>query len=379
MKKLFSITLAFCLLFSLSACKKKSQNPIKNTTPTTAPIVTEQVPSYNPPLETDDTLISVFVPAITETATHDDGTVLFQYTSQEIFLVTNNPQVADKISEDFMSRVRSTAAAADSTKQMAQNAYNGSSNWISYLYHLTYSPTRIDHKVLSFFGNNVVFTGTGHPERTCVSASYDFVTGDVLTLASIKTKDSTTEQFCNLVLEELAKIKDSKQLYENYQDTVRQRFTKDASQDEEWYFSQDGLCFYFAPYDIAPYASGVITVEIPYSKLGNMLHNAYLPLGRNASEGAIKVSPFDQVNLDNFSDFTELVTEGNGKMYMLHTDKTLQDIRIIYEDKSVSYTIFATYNLITDHGIMVQGSDETLKNMKISYKSGSQTLTMPII
>ena len=101
MKKLFSITLAFCLLFSLSACKKKSQNPIENTTPTTAPIVTEQVPSYNPPLETDDTLISVFVPAITETATHDDGTVLFQYTSQEIFLVTNNPQVSVALNNKY--------------------------------------------------------------------------------------------------------------------------------------------------------------------------------------------------------------------------------------------------------------------------------------
>jgi hypothetical protein len=295
-------------------------------------------------------------------------------------LVLDKPQVADKIILDFLNRVDSTSATANSTKEMALSSYNGSKNWIPYLYHITYSPTRIDHKVLSLFGNNVVFNGAGHPERTCVSASYDLLTGDVLTLASIMNKDATVQQFLDLVLIELGKTAKSNFLYNDYQTTVKNRFmNSDPAHDELWYFTQTGLCFYFAPYEIAPYSSGVITVEIPYAKLTKLVHETYLPLSRNSSKGQIQITPFDKVDLNKFSHISEIVAEKNAKMFMIHTDKTIQDIRIEYTDKSDSYIIFAAYNLLPDNGVMIQGNEQTLKNMKITYKSGDQLVSAPII
>ena len=378
MKKLISLILAFCIFFSLTACKKK--NPTDQTNTPTNPVAGTQAPIYNPPMETDETLVSVSVPAVTDNTTHTDGTILFQYTYQNMSLVLDKPQVADKIILDFLNRVDSTSATADSTKEMALSAYNGSQNWIPYLYHITYSPTRIDHKVLSLFGNNVVFSGAGHPERTSVSASYDLLTGDVLTLASIMNKNATVQQFLDLVLSELSKIAKNNFLYKDYQSTVQNRFmNSDPAHDELWYFSQTGLCFYFAPYEIAPYSSGVISVEIPYAKLTKLVHEAYLPLSRNPSDGQIQVTAFDKINLDRFSHISEIVTEKNAKMYMIHADKTIQDIRIEYTDKSDSYIVFAAYNLLPDNGIMIQGNDETLRNMKITYKSGNKIVTAPII
>lgn len=380
MKKLFSVILAICLLLSFAACKRKNKKPADNSTNPTNPVAGAQTPTYNPPMETDDTLVSVSVPAVTENTTHTDGTVLFQYTYQSMSLVLNEPQVADKIILDFLNRVDSTSATADSTKEMAKSAYNGSSNWVPYLYHVTYSPTRIDHKVLSLFGNNVVFSGAGHPERTCVSASYDLLSGDILTLASIMNKDATVQQFLNLVLDELSKVAKDKYLYDNYKSTVQNRFINtDPAHDEHWYFSQTGLCFYFAPYEIAPYSSGVITVEIPYQKLTKLIHEAYLPLARNTTDGKIQVTPFEQINLNQFSHIAEIVTEKDAKMYMIQSNMAVQDVRIEYTDKSNSYTVFAAYNLIPGHGIMIQGNNETLKNMKISYSTGKQTLTVPVI
>lgn len=376
MKKLFSLFLAVCLLLSFSGCRKKTKDPTNNTTEY---IAGTQGATANQQIDTDSTLVAVSVPTVTENATHDDGTVLFQYTYQNMTLVLDEPQVADKIILDFLNRVDSTGASANSTKDMAKSAYNGSANWVPYLYHIIYSPTRIDHKVLSLFGNNVVFSGAGHPERTCVSANYDLLTGDILTLASIKTKEATTEQFCNLVLAGLAEMAEGDYLYDNYKKTVQQRFTKDASQDEEWYFTQTGLCFYFAPYEIAPYCSGVITVEIPYEKLKNIVHEAYLPSARGSATGKIEITPFEKVKLENFSHIAEIVTEKETNMYMLHTNQAVQDIRIVYADKSGNYTVFAAYNLIAGNGIMLQGSDETLKNMKISYKSGNETVSIPVI
>ena len=378
MKKLISLILAFCIFFSLTACKKK--NPTDQTNTPTNPVAGTQAPIYNPPMETDETLVSVSVPAVTDNTTHTDGTILFQYTYQNMSLVLDKPQVADKIILDFLNRVDSTSATADSTKEMALSAYNGSQNWIPYLYHITYSPTRIDHKVLSLFGNNVVFSGAGHPERTSVSASYDLLTGDVLTLASIMNKNATVQQFLDLVLSELSKIAKNNFLYKDYQSTVQNRFmNSDPAHDELWYFSQTGLCFYFAPYEIAPYSSGVISVEIPYAKLTKLVHEAYLPLSRNPSDGQIQVTAFDKINLDRFSHISEIVTEKNAKMYMIHADKTIQDIRIEYTNKSDSYIVFAAYNLLPDNGIMIQGNDETLRNMKITYKSGNKIVTAPII
>lgn len=375
MKKLFCVFLAICLMISLSACRKNKKDPTvdKQTNGTQL-----QNQTGGSQAEKDTSLVAVSLPTQTQNEVHDDGTTLFQYTFQHMSLVLHKPQVADKIILDFLNRVDSTTAAAESTKESAKAAYNGNKNWIPYLYHITYSPTRIDHKVLSLFGNNVVFSGAGHPERTCVSASYDLLTGDVLTLASIMNKDATVQQFCDLTLAGLGEMAEGDYLYDNYKKIVQQRFQQDASQDEAWYFTQTGLCFYFAPYEIAPYSSGVITVEIPFEKLKNLIHADYLPAARTSPTGKITVTPFNSTNLNNLSHIAEIVMEEDGKMYMLQTDGNVQDVRIVLYDKASNCNVFAAYGLSAGNGIMVQGSEDTLKNMKITYKTGKDTVTIPI-
>ncbi len=374
MKRFFSALLAISLLVSLSACRRKPKDPVDNTTGSNLQNQTNTNQSND-----DGTMVAVSLPTVTDNTLHTDGTVLFQYTYQNMSLVLHKPQVADKIILDFLNRIDSTTASANSTMEMAKSAYNGNGNWTPYLYHITYSPTRIDHEVLSLFGNNVVFSGAGHPERTCVSASYDLLTGDVLTLASIKQKDATAEQFKNLVLVGLSEMAEGDYLYDNYKDIVQQRFNQDASQDEAWYFTQTGLCFYFAPYEIAPYSSGVITVEIPYEKLKNIIHEDYLPSARNSTTGEITITPFEQINPNSLSHIAEIVMENDGKMYMLQTDENVYDVRIVLSDKSSNYTVFGAYNLAPGNGIMLQGSEDTLKNMKLTYKSGNNTVTAPVI
>jgi len=294
-------------------------------------------------------------------------------------LVLHKPQVADKVILDFLNRVDSTRNAATTTADMAKSAYDGSQGWIPYLYQITYSPTRIDHKVLSLFGNNVVFSGNGHPERTCVSANYDLITGDVLTLASIMNKDAKTEQFYQLVLNNLSEMAEGDYLYENYKEIVKTRFAVDASQDEAWYFTQTGLSFYFAPYEIAPYSSGVVTVEIPYEKLKDLIHADYLPQQRNTTNGTPTVSAFDKVDLESLEHVAELVANKDGKMYMVQCSGHIQDVRILVSDPAASYTAFAAYNLTPGNGIMVQADDDLINLMKLSYKSDKETVVTPLI
>lgn len=374
MKKWICLILAASLALLLLGCRRKDKTPpATDHNPTTA---TGQ--QNNDPADEKVDLIAVSVPAVTEDTAADDGTVVFQYTYQHMSLVLDKPDVADKIILDFLNRVDSTKESATTTATSAKTAYDGNKNWTPYLYHVTYSPMRIDHKVLSLFGNNVVYTGATHPERTCVSASYDLQTGDILTLASIMNKDATVQQFCDLVLEGLAEMAEGDYLYENYKDTVKHRFEADPAHDENWYFTQTGLCFYFAPYEIAPYASGVITVEIPFEKLTKLVHEAYQPEVRGPATGKITVAPFENPDMNNNKDIAEIVVNNTGAMYMLQADTSVQDIRIMLNDKASNYTVFAAYGLSSGDGIMVQADSEILPKMKLTYKSSGETVSANI-
>lgn len=377
MKKILCMILALCLTVCFAGCKQNHTNPTvhgngNNANPT------QETSNNALQTEEDDTLIAVSVPAVTENTVAEDGTVLFAYTYQHMSLVLNKPEVADKVILDFLNRVDTTRETAETTAAMAKTAYTGSENWRPYLYHITYSPTRIDHTVLSLFGNNVVYSGATHPERTCVSASYDLQTGDVLTLASIMDMDATAGDFCELVLAGLSEMAEGDYLYENYKQTVQHRFGVDASSDEAWYFTQTGLCFYFAPYEIAPYASGVITVEIPYEKLDGLLHKDYFPAARKATQGSVTITPFAQVDLEKIAHIAEIVLDRDGEMYMVQSDGHLQDVRLVLTDDAANYTVFAAYNLSPKNGIMVQAGQSLLSQMKLTYKSGSETISTTI-
>lgn len=376
MKKLFCILLATCMSISLCGCRfftNAPTQPSENTNPSD-----NQQTGNNDPSKPAE-MVAVSVPAITEELTAEDGTVLFQYTYQSMSMVLNAPNIADKVIVDFLNRVDSSRTAAESAAEQAKSAYNGSSNWTPHLYHLTYSPTRIDSKVLSLFGNHVVATGGGHPERTCVSASYDLLTGDVLTLASVMHINATVDDFCTLVLDGLTEMAEGDYLYEGYAYTVKQRFDTDPSQDEGWYFTQTGMCFYFAPYEIAPYSSGVITVEIPYEKLKELLHEDYLPEEAEESNGSVNATSFENVNLDDFAHIAELIANKDGKMYMLSSKEGVQDVRVIVSDNAGSYTAFAANALNPGDGIMVQVDDSLLSSMKLTYKSGKETVNTPLL
>jgi hypothetical protein len=324
-------------------------------------------------------MVSVAVPPIVESTFAKDGKVIFQYTHQTMSLILQNPDVANKVIINFLNRVDATRALAKTTSEMAESSYISGSNWTPYQCHITYSPMRIDHQILSLFGNHVVYDGAFHPDRSCASANYDLRTGDVLTLANILREDAALQQICNLVLEKLSEMSKDDYYYNNYTQTVKQRFSADPSQDEAWFFTQTGLCFYFAPYEIASYASGVIVVEIPYGKLTDLLQIDYLPIPHDAIKGDMEVLPFNNVDLTQFSQIAEIVIDRNSSMYFAHANGTVQDVRITQTDNSGTYTVFAAYQLTPRDGIMLQANDEQLKTMKITYVTDGKTVTKPLI
>lgn len=375
MKKQIGFILALSMAIALVGCTKAPANgpkPTETIAPTQTTATTPTAPSG--PAET---MIAVDVGVTTQDTTAENGTVLFQRTNQKMHLILNNAEVADKITKDFLNRLDIEQDAA-TVEAAAKAAYNGNANWMPYFYGFTYNPQRIDQKVLSFYGDKVKFTGAAHPERSRKGANYDLATGDILTLASIMTTEATAEDFCKLVLDALAERAEGDFLREGYAEDVKRRFTADPTQDENWYFTTSGLCFYFDPYEIAPYASGVITAVIPYEELSTLLQSDYLPAARVSATGKATISDFTPALAENFTHTAELVLDPEGKMYLVHAEGTVQDIRITLSDGDESYTIFAANSLSSGEAIMVQANEDAAKNLELSYLSNGETVKVQI-
>ncbi len=378
MKKGLIFLTAFGMLLTLCGCATPDSAPTESTDPvsTSAPAETTQTPSMQQPLS------AVYVPLITEQTAAEDGTNIFSFTYQNMSLTLQEPEIADKVIVDFLNRIELTRPEAESILSQAKQDYSSSANFRPYLCQVSYNPTRIDQGILSLFGNFTTYKGGTHPEHSNVSANYDLINGDVLTLAGILQVDADTGDFCKLVLDELALLKDKLFLYPDYENMVNRRFAIDPTQDEDFYFTPTGLCFYFAPYEIAPYSSGTITIEIPYEKLVGILHDSYFPAEKNLSDSSIQVTPFDEEQASQFTQITEAVLNKEGTMLLLHTDNIVHNIRITASanpPQTQQHTVFAAYTLTPGDAIMLQATPEELANLHLTYENSNGVQTSSIV
>lgn len=386
MKKYVAFLLAVCLLLTCVGCHR--QPDAIPTGGATAPTVTEPEASTDahptdPPLTAgQEPMISVSVPAVTESASAEDGTTIFQYMYQNVSLTCPDPAVADKIILDLLNRIDGTQTTAENILSEAQANFSGGS-WTPYLCRVTYDPMRIDSGVLSFFGSAINYSGASHPDHIYPSVSYDMVTGNVLTLPGILAIDNAGDKLCEYVLEALADIKEEKYLYPDYDSTITNRLTGDLSRDTGWYFTPTGLCLYFLPYEIAPYSSGVVTVEIPYARLPGVIADAYFPPEREDIAGAVTAIPFDADALERFTQFPEVVLESGGEKILIYADGSVYNVRLEVGGPSYGgsfapdYTALAVYSLTPGDALVIEADiPEDSPRLRLTYTSGEETVSL---
>lgn len=401
MKKWICFIISVCLVFSFTACNKTSQG--SDTPPSTSeqdlqlPSVTDPVtttPATSPSIPSAEgmvqqlPMISVSVPVTSESTKATNGTTVFTYTYQNISLILPDPEVANRVTIEFLNRIDRTAATANELRNAAQAAYTGSGNWTPYQYQIIYSPTRIDGNVLSFLGNNSSYSGASHPDSMYVSANYDLVTGSALSLGNIITETTTADTLHQIIIDELNKIKAEKQLYSGFEEIVYDRLVRHISDDEGWYFSQGGLCFYFSPYEIAPYASGLVVAEIPYSDLSGILNDAYFPPERENASGIVMLEAFNDADLNRFSQYAELIADSSGERFLLYADTAVYDISIqtaTYSELTSEYvpeeTIFVCTALTPGDAVHVQATMDSSNThiLLLTYQSNGNTYVSHIL
>ena len=381
MKRLCVTVLAVATAFSFIGCKDTSV-PAETTLPVTEPSTTI---APTDPIDSPDitpvyeNMYSVSLPIVVEDYKAEDDALIFTYSYQTISPVLQDREVADKIILDFTDRTEKARVNSQSILNLAKSQYSPDSAFSPLSYQIQYDVTRIDQGVLSLFGNILQTSDASGANRSLIAANYDLVTGDVLTLGSILYHIDTKDDLAQLVIDQL-KDRNDLNLFEEYPETVKARFEQDESVDEDFYFSSKGLCFYFAPYEIAPRSSGTIIVEIPYNKLTGVIADSYFPAERIHTVGSIACEPFQEFHWEKYEQFTEIIAADSTKL-LLTTDSAVQDIRIFEiipaendYNQPQTKNIFAANFLSAENAIIFEADfTSSASNYVLSYSVNGTT------
>ena len=387
MMKIIAILLCFAVLLTGCGVQQESIEPVLPEGETianvqeVAPSETETEPEPEEVMLPTE-LLAVSVPAVCDVFEADDGTEIFSYTSQHMQFIFPDASIAEKVILDFLNRVDSGRANAENLRNAALFDYQPEMSWTPYFYQTLYSPTRIDRGVLSLFGIQHSYSGGIHGNMNCIAANYDLTTGDVLTLGSIMHMDADKDAFIQIISNKLAEKQEEYQLYDDFQDGVLTRLNVDENLYEDFYFTPSGLCFFFSPYEIAPYSSGIITVEIPYSELPGLIYDGYFPEERQEIFGSMLSDSFSAMDMDQFNNMAELNLSNGGESIVVYPDGSVEDIRIDVCADGISrpkYTAFAAYQMSNQDAIVIHTSEDLMNSITISYFSGSTTITTSLL
>jgi len=123
-------------------------------------------------------------------------------------------------------------------------------------------------RLISVKIQEMVYTGGAHPNNWPVTWVFDMTDGHVLTLDDIFiSKRDALIEVAEIVLSVLIES-----LGEMYVSDMLDSGTIPVEKNyEDFILNKEGVVFFFAPYQVAPYASGQQIVTIPYDRLDKLL------------------------------------------------------------------------------------------------------------
>ncbi len=380
MKRVISIMLCFVMLICLTACTNNgSSNNTTTAVTQSATTDTTAGADHAPSMDFTAPLTAISVPIISETTKADDGTPLFTYTYQNLFLTFADQDVAAQITLDFHNRFDYESSYAPSVLAAAKKNQPGESNWEPYSYSVIANPTRLDQSILSFHGTKSFFDGAPQSTVTAFTVNYDLLTGKVLELKEVLVPAFSAEDLSTLIKNGLKQYADSGILFADYEYIISDMFTTNTPV-ENWYFDNDGLCFSFSPMDIAPNNAGTLVSKVPYSALTNILKDAYFPAEQIELVGEPSIEEYTDDSAAAYTSITELIMDKDGKEYMLHTNGAIRNVRIAtgtWSEDGRSFTqdavIFSASTICLDNAIMIQTN--SLDDLCLTYESAEELIT----
>lgn len=318
-----------------------------------------------------------------------DGTLLFTKQIQETsLLLPDVPETELQINTVLQKRGDQAAAEADKLSSLASDTYytllseDESLNFYGYSYYTLDTVTRLDSIAFSMTTYFSSYTGGAHPNNVQEAFNFSLEDGDRLSLAEIlRPKGTDALEF--MILERLQEKADGFGLFPEYESVVTERFQEDAlyGQTDFWYFSNTGLVVFFNPYDISPYAAGVVKIEFPYENLEGILKPEYFPVTSDPeARAAAPVLSFPaNMNPDQYQtvEYVEAATGDSNVTFAMYGSDTVYNLSLSLIDwvegqPFLRQSIYAT-NYLSDSNLVVIQADTAVEkgNICMQYDSGN--------
>ena len=274
MKKqlLFAALISTTLLCNSCGTKNNAANDdiLPNDTSQTNNILSTNTTEIN-----DSGVVIIDSKTVEDQDTADDGTVIYSRSyTQPLVTIANNAEAAEKINANIQSRI-DAFTASDSIRNESHEYYELSSkeegyDFFEYNESLGFEKVRSDNNVISFIMTSSGYMGGAHGYYNSFGLNYDTTTGELLDFAALS---NDSDKFYNDTLEYNRELTQT----DEYKERMFPEDFFDGSEletvlygDEKWYLSDEGLTFISNPYELGPYASGIIEFVIPYNELTEM-------------------------------------------------------------------------------------------------------------
>lgn len=272
----FFAALSAALLLCLAGCgvgaevsPPPSPSPSENESPSPSPTETAE-PSPSPTETVSLNFSDIVYKTYEETFQDEDGNPLLHvYYEVPQFSTAKRGSAEQKINSYYEDQLATAAAYAQGELRDYAASYAEDSDLMPAEYYE--DDIRIvcryrDDGVICFTREYYNYFGGAHANELRVGDTFSLDTGARLTAEHLFTVDEAVYRPMLLGYMESQVREMGAWLYDTNMDTIDASFDPDS-----FYLREDGLVFFFQPYDIAPYAAGIVEFSVTFDKLSNYL------------------------------------------------------------------------------------------------------------
>ena len=393
MKKLLSLLIAAALVFALCGCEEipTIELPEETPQPTAAPEVTPEPAPETPeePADPAQVIVSITRSVENQYAPDDPQLLLLEFFYDTARVYVDGAEEATAAINDLLSRKEEQFYTGNDYGDGYSDGLNGYLEMAldNYQYvresgtelNLTFSATRtvdvkhIGERTLSMVLEDYNYTGGVHGMGVDTALVFDTRTGELLTLDAISDDGEALKA---AIVDSLVTICQTDEDY-----AARLFETDDLAgtlggivREGKWYFGVDGLTVFSDPYEIGPYASGIITFTVPYGELEGVLKEEYLPVLRS-TEATLTAG----ILTESSNIIDRVVDQEDGDAVMLTLHGAAEDVKIskvLYYDLESNSEFFETQtlwycNFVRSSAVQLMTSlPDGMPNVMISYRDG---------
>lgn len=273
MKRLFSILLTLALLFSLTACGGKASGTTAES-PENNQTQEDSAPDKAPEKDPEPEQAAAPIPLQLMKGegylyeTNEEYISLCTATWDDISLIDAYPELASALYELNTDQSVGAYGFIQEFLPFAEEAQADSPEYFgSFTSSSEYAIQRADSLILSIREDYDSYTGGVHGNYGSMGWNFDTATGARFELTDILTN---TDRLDEILSEKIS----AKYTFDPFE-SLPEMLAEYAPEDYTWTLGYQGITFYFSPYEIAPYAAGLLTATIWFDEMPELFYEEY--------------------------------------------------------------------------------------------------------